>query len=116
MLETFKISLIKDFLFNKLLSMHCSTKIVQYNKLVCNLYISQLLKKGGRTYNMNILSPDLCICFKIIFLFAFVFLLFVFFIVIFILFKTTFSTSVKLQYILFVTILKKKTNVNKINT
>lgn len=78
MLETFRINVIKDYLFNQLLFMHCSNKIVQYNKLVCNFYISQLLKKGGRRYDMqfferyksatNILSSDLCICFKTIFL------------------------------------------------
>lgn len=45
MLETFRINVIKDYLFNQLLFMHCSNKIVQYNKLVCNFYISQLLKK-----------------------------------------------------------------------
>lgn len=42
------------------------------------LHITIIKKKGGRRYNMNILSSDLCI-FKIIVLFAFVFLLFVFF-------------------------------------
>lgn len=52
MLETFRINVIKDYLFNQLLFMHYSNKIVQYNKLVCNFYISQLSKKKKEEEDM----------------------------------------------------------------